>query len=145
MPAASLYERDFYAWTIEQAGLLRAGKLSAADVENLAEEIESMGRGEKRELINRLSVLLAHLLKWRFQPERRGHSWTYTIREQRLQIARLMKDNPSLRAKTAEAMADAYETALLAAAEDAGLPENALPAACPYSFEEATGADFWPD
>jgi hypothetical protein len=145
LPKKNLYDEDFYAWANEQAALLRAGKLSAADIENIAEEIESMGRGEKRELINRLSVLLAHLLKWRFQPERRGHGWTYSIREQRLQIARHMKDNPSLHGKTAEAMSDAYQTALLAAAEDAGLPEQTFPPACPYTFEQAVSADFWPD
>jgi hypothetical protein len=144
-PNADLYEQDFYAWANEQAALLRAGKLAAADIENIAEEIESMGRGEKRELINRLSVLLAHLLKWRFQPERRGHSWIYTIREQRLQIARHMKDNPSLHAKTAEAIADAYETAVLAAAEDSGLVEKTFPQACPFSFEQVVAEDFWPD
>jgi hypothetical protein len=144
-PNADLYEQDFYAWANEQAALLRAGKLAAADIENIAEEIESMGRGEKRELINRLSVLLAHLLKWRFQPERRDHSWIYTIREQRLQIARHMKDNPSLHAKTAEAIADAYETAVLAAAEDSGLVEKTFPQACPFSFEQVVAEDFWPD
>jgi Domain of unknown function DUF29 len=145
MPKTGLYEQDFYAWANEQAALLRAGEISAADIENIAEEIESIGRGEKRELICRLSVLLAHLLKWRFQPERRGHSWTYTIREQRLQIARHMKDNPSLHAKTSEAMADAYQTALLAAAEDTGLPEWTFPSVCPYAFEQVVDADFWPD
>ena len=76
----SLYERDFYAWANEQAALLRAGKLDSADIENIAEEIESMGRSEKRELINRLAVLLLHLLKWRFQPGLRGNSWRATYR-----------------------------------------------------------------
>ena len=104
-----------------------------------------MGRGEKRELVNRLAVLLAHLLKWRHQPERRGHSWTYSIREQRLQLARHLKDNPSLLAKTAEATADAYESAVLAAAEDTGLPEETFPPTSPFSFDEALDADFWPD
>jgi Domain of unknown function DUF29 len=139
------YDADFYGWANEQATLLREGRLNEADIENIAEEIESMGRGEKRELINRLSVLLAHLLKWRFQPERRDHSWIYTIREQRLQIARHMKDNPSLHAKTAEAIADAYETAVLAAAEDSGLVEKTFPQACPFSFEQVVAEDFWPD
>jgi hypothetical protein len=141
----SLYDQDFYAWANEQAALLRAGKLSAADIENIAEEIESMGRGEKRELVNRLSVLLAHLLKWRFQPESRGHSWTYSIREQRLRLVRHLKDNPSLLAKTAEATADAYETAVLAAAEGTDLPEKTFPPTSPFSFDEALDANFWPD
>ena len=77
--SANLYERDFYAWANEQAGLLRAGKLSEADLEHIAEEIESMGKSEKRELVNRLSVLLMHLLKWQFQATGRGTSWRLTI------------------------------------------------------------------
>jgi hypothetical protein len=144
-PKRSLYERDFYAWANEQAALLRAGALAAADVENIAEEIESMGRGEKRELVSRLSVLLTHLLKWRFQPKRRGHAWTYSIREQRLQIVRHLRDNPSLRGITAEATADAYESAVLAAAAQTGLAESAFPPTSPFSFEQALDANFWPD
>jgi len=144
-PKRSLYEQDFYAWANEQAALLRAGALAAADIENIAEEIESMGRGEKRELVSRLSVLLAHLLKWRFQPERRGHSWTYSIREQRLQLVRHMKDNPSLLARADEAMADAYESAVLTAAGDTGLPETTFPPISPFSFDEALDAEFWPE
>ena len=76
---ASLYERDFYAWANEQAALLRSGNLSAADIEHIAEEIESMGKTEKREPVSRLSVLLLHLLKWQFEPERRGSSWMQRI------------------------------------------------------------------
>ena len=76
MPVKStLYDRDFFAWSLEQAKLLRAGKLVRADIEHIAEEIESMGRAEKRELISRLSVLLLHLLKWRYQTDKRGPSW----------------------------------------------------------------------
>ncbi|MSW82828.1 MAG: DUF29 family protein, partial [Actinobacteria bacterium] len=74
----SLYEADFYAWANQQAALLRRGKLSSADIAHIAEEIESMGKSEKRELINRLTVLLLQLLKWRFQPGLRGNSWRYT-------------------------------------------------------------------
>lgn len=75
----TLYDQDFYAWANQQAALLRAGRLSEADIENIAEEIESMGRGEKRELVNRLTVLLLHLLKWQFQPSHRGNSWRLSI------------------------------------------------------------------
>ncbi len=77
------YDADFYAWANEQATLLRAGRLSEIDVEHIAEEIETLGRGEKRALVSCLSVLLLHLLKWSFQPERRGKSWELTIKEQR--------------------------------------------------------------
>ena len=85
--STNLYEHDFYDWANTQAALLRSGKLEAADIENIAEEIESMGKGERRELENRLVVLLLHLLKWQFQPERRGKSWRATIRIQRRDLS----------------------------------------------------------
>jgi len=95
MPANNtLYDSDFFAWANEQAALLRAGRLTEADIENIAEEIESMGRSEKRELVNRMSVLFLHLLKWRFQPTHRSTSWRLTIEEQRYRVTRHMKDNP---------------------------------------------------
>ncbi len=107
------YDRDFYAWATEQAALLRAGRLAEADVQHIAEEIETLGRGEKRELVNRLAVLL--LVKWEYQPERRGKSWRLTMEEQRRQLSRHLRDNPSLRASQDEAMADAYGDAVLRA------------------------------
>src|ERR1700676_1028911 len=93
----STYDRDFYAWANEQAALLRAGKLAQADLAHIAEEIESMGKTEKRELVSRLTVLLLHLLKWRFQPELRGTSWRLSVEEQWLQVASHLADNPSLK------------------------------------------------
>ena len=93
----TLYDRDFFAWSLEQVKLLRAGKLAEADIEHIAEEIETMGRTEKRELISRLSVLLLHLLKWRYQPERRSPSWEASIRVQRNRLADHLDDNPSLK------------------------------------------------
>ncbi len=97
----SNYDLDFYAWANEQVALLRAGELSTADIEHIAEEIESMGRTEKRELVNRLTVLLLHLLKWRFQPRRRSASWEASIKIQRLKLADHLKDNPSLEIQAA--------------------------------------------
>src|SRR5580698_7276634 len=93
----TLYDQDFFAWAQEQAELLRAGRLSEADIGHIAEEIESMGRAEKRELVNRLIVLLHHLLKWQFQPDRRGASWEATILVQRHALERHLEDNPSLK------------------------------------------------
>ena len=112
----SLYEADFYAWANQQAALLRAGKLSSADIAHIAEEIASMGKSEKRELVNQLTVLLLHLLKWRFQPSLRGNSWRYTIKVQRRDLARHLDHNPSLRAQLAPVLADAYASAVLMAA-----------------------------
>ncbi|HYZ23135.1 MAG TPA: DUF29 domain-containing protein [Rhodopila sp.] len=132
-----LYQRDFYTWANRQAALLRAGDFAAADIANIAEEIESMGRSEKRELINRLAVLLAHLLKWRFQPEHRSRSWQLTVREQRLQVSEILDDNPGLRSALPEAVALAYRKALLIAMRETDLPEETFPAACPWTFDEA--------
>lgn len=142
--STSLYEQDFYAWANQQAALLRAGQLSAADIEHIAEEIESMGKTEKRELVNRLAVLLLHLLKWQFQPERRGSSWQATIRVQRIALARHIKDNPSLKPSVPEALDDAYSMATIEAAGETGLPEATFPSACPWSFDKVMGEGFWP-
>ena len=138
---SDLYDADFYAWATEQAALLRAGRLHAADIAHIAEEIESMGRSEKRELTSRLSVLLTHLLKWDAQPVRRGRSWLLTIREQRREVAEVMDDNPSLRPLLPALLAEAYARALLAAQRETGLPESAFPAACPWTFEQAMQGD----
>jgi len=143
--SANLYETDFYAWANQQAELLRAGKLSAADIENIAEEIESMGKTEKRELVSRLAVLLLHLLKWRFQPERRGASWEASITVQRRDLVRHLRDNPSLKSKIAEAIEDAYGDAFLLVAAETGLPRPTFPVECPWSFETIMDAEFWPE
>ena len=142
---SALYDSDFYAWSNQQAALLRAGELGNADLENIAEEIESMGRSEKRELASRLKVLLLHLLKWQFQPGRRGPSWQASIQVQRHDIAIHMRDNPSLKAKVQETIADAYYTAAIEAGVETGLLRSAFPAACPYSFGQMTDDVFWPD
>src|SRR3954454_24820569 len=95
-PMSDLYERDFHAWANKQAALLRAGHVSHADILNIAEEIESMGRSERNQLTNRLAGLMAHLLAWQFQPNLRGNSWRLTIREQRRRAGRVLGQNPSL-------------------------------------------------
>jgi len=141
----SLYERDFYAWANEQASLLRAGRLSEADLENIAEEIESMGRSEKRELVSRLTVLLLHLLKWRFQPGLRGTSWRLSIEEQRRAVARHLADSPSLRGRLPDALALAYTDAILAAERETGLARNTFPSVCPWTYEQIMDAAFWPE
>lgn len=143
--SANLYDRDFYAWSQEQAALLRAGKLTQADIEHIAEEIESMGKAEKRELINRLTVLLLHLLKWQYQPVRRGASWEVTIDTQRRALARHLADNPSLKSKLSEAIDDAYIDARAEAYAETGLPKATFPMTCPWSFEQIMGESFWPE
>jgi len=144
MSNSTLYERDFYAWANEQAEMLRAGKFSEADIEHIAEEIESMGKTEKRELANRLTVLLSHLLKWQYQPGRRGASWEVTIINQRLDIATHLQDNPSLKSRLSEAIADAYRKARGEAYAETGLSKETFPVACPWSFEQMMAENFWP-
>lgn len=140
----SLYDTDFYAWATEQAALLRAGKLQASDIEHIAEEIESMGRTEKRELVNRLAILFLHLLKWRYQPALRGNSWRLTIKEQRLRLESHLGDNPSLKARLAQAIDEGYRLALIEAERETGLDESTFPASCPWSFQSLMDKDFWP-
>ena len=141
----SLYETDFHAWANQQATLLRAGNLAAADMPNIIEEIESMGRSEQRELVNRLVVLMLHLLKWRYQPALRGNSWKLSIREQRLRLAAHLEDNPSLNSKIDLAMSRAYSLALVEAERETGLAEATFPPVCPFAFTQMMDDGFWPD
>jgi len=145
MSDAAGYEVDFYAWANEQAALLRAGRLGAADIDNIAEELESMGKTEKRELISRLTVLLTHLLKWQFQPERRGASWRGTIIVQRHALGRHLRDNPSLKAKLDDAIEDAYSDATPTAMSETNLPESTFPATCPWPWTQIMDKEFWPE
>lgn len=137
---ASLYHSDFHAWANEQAGLLRTGMLAEADIDHIASEIESMGRSERRELVNRLVVLLLHLLKWGFQPSRRGNSWRLSIhlsiKEQRIRLRAHLDDNPSLQAQINWALGQAYPLALIEAERETGLAEATFPGTCPFNLDQ---------
>jgi hypothetical protein len=141
---SSLYDNDFFAWSLEQAELLRAGKLAEDDVEHIAEEIESMGRTEKRELISRLSILLLHMLKWRYQPDKRSPSWEASIRVRRNRLADHLDDNPSLKPLASQALASAYRDAALEAVAETGLPGSTFPDKCPWAVEQVLDGGFWP-
>jgi ribosomal protein L29 len=145
MQTTTLYDQDFYAWTLQQAELLRSGTWDGLDIDNLVEEIESLGRQERQELENRLGVLLGHLLKWRFQPEMRSKSWRGTIREQRRRIKRLLTDNPSLKPYLPEAIERGYEDGLDLIERETPLDLNQLPPTCPFSeaeiFEQSVELD----
>ena len=141
----SLYDRDFYAWANQQAALLRAGRLAEADIANIAEEIESMGRIEKRELVSRLTILLLHLLKWQFQPGRQSASWRLSIENTRLQLEDHLKDNPSLKSQLPDVMQRAYRRALNEAVAETGFARTTFPAECPYTFDQAMDPNFWPE
>lgn len=145
MSKSALYDRDFYAWANEQAALLRAGKLAAADIEHIAEEIESMGKAEKRELVSRLTLLLLHLLKWQMQPVRRGASWRLSIANTRDQLAEHLDDNPSLKSHLDTAMASAYRYARRDAARETSLDIQLFPDPCPWTFAQILDPEFWPE
>ena len=130
------YDADYYQWTNTQAELLRSGNLSDADIDNIAEEIESMGKREKRELISRLKILMVHLLKWEYQPSFQSKSWQSIIKEQRLEIHNHLEDNPSLQTKLAEIISRSYSLAIIKAGRETGLDESVFPQSCPYSFLE---------
>ena len=140
----SLYETDFYAWTQEQAALISQGQWTGLDVPNLIEEIESLGRQQRSELRNRLSVLLMHLLKWEYQPTKRSRSWNTTIRIQRIDIADLLVESPSLKPYLSEAIDKAYETAVLSAADETGLLEATFPDKAEYTAEQVLDSSFFP-
>jgi Domain of unknown function DUF29 len=142
---ATLYDTDFYLWANEQAALLRAGRLSEADIENIAEEIESMGRSERRELVSRLTVLFVRLLKWRYQSGLRGRSWWLTIERQRLDVRDHLTDNPSLKSQLDEIMIRAYRRALIDVEAETQLHRSLFPLTCPFTIDEAMHPDFWPD
>src|SRR5687767_10109076 len=143
--AKTEYDRDFYAWTLHSADLLRHGKISEVDVENVAEEIESMGKSTKRELVNRLIILLAHLIKWKFQNEKRSGSWKGTIKQQRYEINGLLEDSPSLKHEINEKLDRAYVRAVKIASIETGISIDIFPKTCCFSTEQCLDDQFFPD
>jgi Domain of unknown function DUF29 len=140
-----LYDRDFHQWTQVIAEALRSRNWAAVDVENLIEEVESLGRQQRQELRNRLGILLGHLLKWQFQPMLRSKSWRLTLREQRAQIRFLLKDNPSLKPYLEEAIDEGYILGQLLVAKETPLEIEDLPQVCPYGLEDAIDDAFFPE
>jgi hypothetical protein len=142
---AVAYDEDFFAWTQEQARLLREGELSQIDIENVAEELESMGRSDKRELRSRLVLLIMHLLKWQYQPGFRSRSWTSTIGEQRGQIKEMLEESPSLLPTITTDLGRTYRLARIKAVGETGLSETTFPEKCPYTPEQILSEDFLPE
>ncbi|ETX03707.1 MAG: hypothetical protein ETSY1_46400 (plasmid) [Candidatus Entotheonella factor] len=142
----SNYDSDFYEWTQHQAAALAAGHFSELDLANLAEEIESLGKSDRRQLGNRLEVLMLHLLKWRYQPERRqtGHSWEDSILEQRGRIESLLSDSPSLRRQVSDLVSTHYPRARRRANSQTGLPLETFPQTCPWTQDQILDDEFWP-
>ncbi|WP_306558092.1 DUF29 domain-containing protein, partial [Nostoc sp. 'Peltigera malacea cyanobiont' DB3992] len=140
-----LYKTDFYTWTQEQVSLLKTQQWDQLDTVNLIEEIETLGRRERQELRNRLGVLLGHLLKWHFQPEKRSNSWLGTIREQRVQIKLLLQDSPSLKPYLDEVLFTVYELGLALAIRETELGEQLFPEICPYTLDQTLNPEFLPN
>jgi hypothetical protein len=138
------YERDFALWIAHQAELLRARRFEQLDLDNLIEEIETVGRSERHELRSRLEQLLLHLLKCQFQPARKSGSWLGTLYEQRTRIAAIVKDSPSLRRVIVQFANEAYPHAVRLAGYETGLSPSTFPAANPFSRDQLLDVDFVP-
>ena len=147
-----LYEDDFSAWTAQTIALLRQGRFADLDIEHLAEELNDMGKSGRYELVNRLRVLLAQLLKWQFQYRRltarwaeiEGKGWRSAIIEQRAALSYLLDMNPGLRSVLADGIAEAYQQAVEMAAEETELPAAIFPADCPYDEGQVLGRGYYP-
>ena len=139
------YGGDFYDWTIKTSKLLRAGRFSEVDLEQIAEEIEDMGKSNRRALSSYLKLLMAHLLKWHFQPSYRSISWRLSISNARDEIQDLLKDSPSLNPKVEQLMADRYAAACRRASLETGLALESFPGACPFSVEQLLDDEYFPD
>ena len=142
---SNLYDDDVVTWAEQQASLLRAGRWSELDIDNIAEEIEDVGKSEKRELQSRLALLIAHLLKWAYQPGRRGHSWVYTIREQRDAIQQDIIKCPGLKPLLTDAawMRQTYRYAKVKVYEDTH--DLILPDDLAWTIDQILSTDFMPD
>ncbi len=145
--ARASYDSDVILWSEEQARLLRARRFAELDLEHLADEIEDVGKSEKRELASRMAVLLAHLLKWTRQPENQTNSWRATIDDQRRRIALAIKETSSLKSvmRVADWQEGAWLDARSQARKEMGLPGEDLPEVCPWSMDQALDLEFWPE
>jgi len=139
------YQTDFYSWTQQQAALLKARQFNELDFDNLIEEIESMGASERKELDSRLIELLLHLLKWQYQPKRKGSSWEVSIAKQRVGIRKVLRDSPSLKYQLEQRVIDCYPDAQSYAAIETKLSKSRFPEECPYSLEQLFNDNFMPD
>ena len=139
------YDKDFYSWTQEQAELLKHGRFSELDIDNLIEEVETMGRTEKRELESRLTVLLLHLLKWKYQDVRQRRSWELSIIEQRLKFEETLKENPGLKSKLDDMLKKAYRYAVIEASKETKISIKIFPELCPWELDKITDSEFYPD
>jgi hypothetical protein len=139
------YDSDFYLWSMNQAALIRAGKFDQLDIENVAEEIESLGRSDKRALRSQLRPLLTHLLKWNFQASRRSNSWRNTINSARDELVIIVRDSPSLQPAFTDILEDEYAAARKRASRETSLDPKKFPGECPYCQSDILNDDFFPE
>jgi hypothetical protein len=144
MKQTNLYDQDFYLWTQRTAAQLRARQFDEIDIDNTAEEIESLGRNDRNELNSRLAVLLQHLLKWQFQPDKRSRSWQATIEVQRRDISKRLEQSPSLRPSLPDEITDCYPHARNIASIETGIWKTDFPNSCPWTVEDILDPEFWP-
>ncbi len=144
-PNPSLYEQDYYLWLQTTAHQLRERKLAEVDLANLIEEIDSMGRNEKSALVSNLQIIQMHLLKYKYQPEKRSNSWRFTIFEHRDILLEAFEVSPSLKPYLKEVFAKCYSKARKKASLETGLPINTFPIESPFSIEETLNTDFLPE
>jgi Domain of unknown function DUF29 len=139
------YAKDFNLWIENTIGLLKAKDFAALDIENLIDELESMSKRDKREILSRLDVILMHLLKWQYQPSKRSASWESSIQNNRKEIWRVIEDSPSLGDYPSCVLEKAYQSARKDAARETRLPLETFPIHCPFTSEEALDEAFWPE
>ncbi|MEA3643411.1 MAG: DUF29 domain-containing protein [Lamprobacter sp.] len=145
MQTAHHDDTDYLHWLQTQVSHLRTGRLEYLDREHLIEELEGMSRSERRQLRNRLIVLMMHLLKLEHQPEKRSRSWSVTIITQRNDIKLLLRDSPSLKSTLPAALMETYPRARQEAADETGLPLTTFPETLPFSLEQVLDEDYWPE
>ena len=138
------YERDYYAWAMKNAQLIRQGKLSEIDLNNIAEELEDVGKSERRALRNHIKNVILHLLKWRYQPNFREASWRQSVRNGRIAIHEIVTESPSLNRDIAQLIESEYSSAQADAVDETGLSASTFPPTCPFS-ESQMSDDYWPD
>lgn len=142
-PQSESYDADFYAWTRATANLIRQRRFAEIDVAHLAEELEDMGKRERRALESHIRNVTLHLLKWRYQSEKRGASWRQSIRNGRIEIQKLLRDSPSLGGQVSQILDDEYPAARADAIDETGLSEDTFPTQCPFTAEQVRDAQFW--
>lgn len=133
------YDKDYCLWISRQTKFLQTGDFDKLDITNLVEEIESLGKSERRALESQLEILLMHILKKKYQPWMASRSWELSVKESRLRASRILKENLSLKPELEQFVKDAYQYARLEAAKETGLDEKIFPKACELTIKEILG------